>query len=129
MDWTTSWMGDRRLGERYPAASIPVLWYVDRRRRLLGRNDPITGHVIDISAVGAGILAPDAPELVRTCMVNIDWDGARALVEIRHVDPGPVPRTSLYGVQFEVVSEDFTHQLDRYLAEMRPTSVDASRPY
>ncbi len=121
-------MGDRRLGERVPAASVPITWHLNRKRRLFGKNDPITGHFIDISAVGAGILAPDAPDLFPSCIVTIEWEDCRAMVVIRHIEPGPVPRVSLFGVQFEVLDEGFTTKLDRFLGAMRPADVEAKHP-
>jgi hypothetical protein len=129
MDWTTSWMGDRRLGVRYPAASVPLGWNLDRPHHLFGRRARITAHVIDISLEGAAILGPDDPDLIRGRLVTVDWGGARAVIGIRHVEPGPVPRISLYGVEFEELSEPFARRLDRFVSDLRPASVEAQRPH
>jgi hypothetical protein len=118
---------ERRLVERHDAPRITISWRVGERRHLFGRTASIEAHLVNVSTTGAGILAPAAADLVVRSRVAIEWNGARATVEIRHVEPGPIPGVNMYGVAFGVRDAAFDQQLDGHISAMRPTSVEALR--
>jgi hypothetical protein len=127
VDSAHSWTSERRLGERHDAPRITISWRVGERRHLFGRTASIEAHLVNISATGAAILAPDAADLMPRSRVLIEWNDARATVEIRHVEPGPIPGVNLYGVAFGVRDAAFDQLLDAHISASRPSSVEALR--
>jgi hypothetical protein len=121
------WTSERRLGERHDAPRITISWRVGERRHLFGRTASIEAHLINVSTTGAAILAPAAADLAPRSRVVIEWNDARATVEIRHVEPGPIPGVNLYGVAFGVRDAAFDHLLDAHISTLRPASVEALR--
>jgi hypothetical protein len=118
---------ERRLGRRHEVPRVTISWRVGQRRRMFSRTATVEAHLVNVSATGAAILAPVDPDLGPRSRLDIEWDGARATVEIRRVEEGPVPGISLYGVAFGVRDADFDHLLDSYIASQRPSSVEAMR--
>ena len=56
--------------------------------------------MVNVSASGASVVAPIAPELVRHQLVGLECDGRRFLGSIQRVVPAERPGVAYYGIQF-----------------------------
>ena len=120
---------ERRIGPRYESYGITVSWRIDQARRLLGRAPgPGTAYIIDYSASGACLVAPTMKGAEQSKRALLEWEGGKAIVSIRHVEPGDEPGTTRYGVLFEELSPRFARLIDEHVAGHRPSSIEAKRP-
>ncbi|MFZ4517905.1 MAG: hypothetical protein ACOYOP_05930 [Microthrixaceae bacterium] len=92
----------RRLGERLsPDGDLPVAWRIERtHRRGLRRVDPPTACLVDVSVTGVGLVAPDDHDIGRGSVIGLGFDGAPAVVRIRHRKSIGEDGRCFYGVEF-----------------------------
>jgi hypothetical protein len=120
---------ERRIGPRYESYGINVSWRIDQARRVLGRAPgPGTAYIVDYSASGACLVAPTMKGAETSKRALLEWEGGKAIVSIRHIEPGDQPGTSRYGVLFEELSPRFARLIDEHVAGHRPSSIEAKRP-
>lgn len=91
----------RRLGERLtPDGDILVTWRTDRPRRPLSRRPAPVARVADISVTGVGLVGPDDADLGCGSVLMVDFDGAPAVLRVRHRTALAEPGWCLYGTEF-----------------------------
>lgn len=89
-----------RLVERYRTVGLHVVWHQPTRSLLGTRPKPAPAEVIDLSVGGALLLAPHNPLLGPGAIADIELDGSRGRVEVRHVHAAVDPDQRYYGVLF-----------------------------
>ncbi len=105
----------RRLGERLlPEGDLLVAWRTDRPARGLRRKEAPLARLADISVTGAGLVAPDDDDLGAGSVLMVGFDGADAVVRVRHRTPLPEPGWCFYGVEFVTTDP----RIDAWVAEL-----------
>lgn len=104
--WTTV---NLRIGPRYEVDDAYVAWRVDRpQSRRKWRSELHMARLVDVSASGAGFLAPNlAPELKVDDRIAIRADGVEGIVIIQRILEAGDPSMRLYGVAFMSEHADF----------------------
>lgn len=92
--------GADRLVARYRTVGLHLTWHPPTRRRLRTRPTAAPAEVIDVSVGGALLLAARNPLVGPGHVVDVELDGSRGRVEVRHHHPGPGPDLWYYGVLF-----------------------------
>jgi hypothetical protein len=115
---------ERRLGERIAVDGVTVAWLVEWRGRL-GRHRlrAEVGRIVDISISGARIEAPWSRDLTVGNHVVLGMGEARALAEIRRIEPDEEHGTARYGVAFVTSDPEFQQfivgRLDAHRGDVR----------
>ena len=78
-------IGHQRIAQRFPVATTPIRWKVPKRRGLTARSKPVPaeGAIIELSIMGAAIVAPMTWRPIVGSRVQIEWNGLVGMVIIR----------------------------------------------
>ena len=95
-------IGKQRLAQRHEVPTTPILWKVKRRgRATLSRLVLAEAAVVEVSVMGAAIVAPDRWEAPVGSRVEVYWEGMSALVVVRRSAPyAGSSSLILYGVEY-----------------------------
>lgn len=110
---------DARVVERYRTVGLQVTWSPPSRRWLWIRPRPAAAEVIDLSVSGALLLAPTNPQVRTGLVVEMECDGARGRVQVRHVHQSLDPEQHYYGVQFLQLQPELRERLFDVVAKER----------
>lgn len=95
---------ERRVGSRHSVAWLEVGWRYWIGPPEEGGSRPVgtaTGHLVDVSVTGAGVMAPASPYVGVGVAVALDFAGLHGGVVIRRVDAvNGEASARLYGVEF-----------------------------
>jgi hypothetical protein len=108
-----------RLVERYRAINLHLTWYPPTRNLLGTRYKPAAAEVIDVSVSGALLLAPQSRALEPGSIVDLEHDGGRGRVEVRHIHQALDPDQRYYGVLFVGLDQRLRTQIFEVVAKQR----------
>ena len=119
---------DRRIGVRWPAFDVALVWRADAddrrhfRRFWPGRLRSERAGVIDVSLTGARLVASTPSDLMVGSMVVIEIDGHRGWVRVRRMAATADPSRTMFGVDFAQLSPGLARLLtDRISAAVNDT--------
>jgi hypothetical protein len=120
-------IGHQRIAQRFSVATTPIEWVVPKRRGLDARSKAVVAEaaIIELSVMGAAIVAPVQWRAVTGSKVQVRWQGHVGLVYIRREVPfRGSAKFALYGAEFA----DNPSELGRALFEelvAQPAAADA----
>ncbi|MFN8019247.1 MAG: hypothetical protein U0P45_14150 [Acidimicrobiales bacterium] len=96
-------MGSERIAQRYRVPTTPVQWDVPKKSWITGGSKlhREQAAVIEVSVVGAAIVAPDTTALGIGSKVEVYWNGTKGNIIVRRVAryPGSTDLL-LFGVEY-----------------------------
>jgi hypothetical protein len=112
---------DRRIGARRDVDGVEIGWYVGSPGTEPGEPVTVTrtsGWLVDVSASGAGVVAPHSRDIWIGCLVGFEFRGRQGTVRIRRIDRVDAERDMrLYGIEFQAPSSDLVQGVcDAFLA-------------
>jgi hypothetical protein len=114
---------DRRIGERRDVEGVEIGWYFGVPGRTPD-DDPVTitktsGWLVDVSASGAGVVAPHSRDVWIGCLVGFEFRGLQGTVRIRRIDRLPAEvDMRLYAIEFTLPNSELVQGLcDTFLAQ------------
>ncbi len=96
-------IGHQRIAQRFSVVTTPIWWKVPKRRGLTARSKPVLAEaaIIEVSIMGAAIVAPLRWRAVVGSRVEVQWEDQTGFVLIRREVPYPNSTTlALYGVEY-----------------------------
>lgn len=96
-------IGHQRIAQRFPVATTPIEWKVPKRRNVTPRSRTAWAEaaIIELSVMGAAIVAPVKWRPIRGSKVEVRWEGRTGIVVVRREAPFPGSTTmALYGVEY-----------------------------
>lgn len=96
-------VGHQRIAQRFRVATTPIEWVVPKRRGLDARSKSVLAEaaIIELSVMGAAIVAPLKWRAVTGTKVQVRWEDKTGLVLVRREVPFPgSSKVAMYGVEF-----------------------------
>ncbi len=116
-------IGHQRVAQRVPVRTTPVEWRVFKRRGANPRSRAVWAEaaIIELSVMGAEIVAPLKWRAITGTKVEVRWEDQSGLVVIRREVPFPNSTTmAMYGVEYVNRHEAFALTLFERLV-VQPT--------
>ena len=96
-------LGSERIAQRYRVPTTPVEWAIPRKSWVTGgqKLHREQAAIIELSVVGAAIVAPDSTALAIGSKVDVYWSGTKGSVIVRRIAryPGSTDLL-LFGVEY-----------------------------
>lgn len=102
-----NWNGERRLVERFAVPEVPLTVAYDRRGVFRARSSAsLCAVMLDVSVVGAQIVAPSSHHLVIRSAIQIELGGDHGKAIVRDIQDSDGTGTR-YGVEFVEMTPRF----------------------
>jgi hypothetical protein len=96
-------LGHQRIAQRFPVATTPIEWKVPKRRGATPRSKTVWAEaaVIELSVMGAAVVAPIRWRALKGSKVEARWEGHEGVLIIRREVPFPGSESmALYGCEY-----------------------------
>ena len=113
---------NRRIGERVFVGAMELTWEpVINSGADASPPEGQRALLMDVSVTGAGLFGPADPAVGVDDLVTIGFNNARAVVEIRRVNPTDDADLRHYGVEFVSLEQAFEREVYELIGRTRPS--------